>query len=177
MPRQVAFLRAINVGGHVVKMDRLRMLFEEAGLEGVETFIASGNVMFDAPRGAPAPLERRIAKHLQEALGYEVATFVRDAKELARIVAHDPFAADGPARSLYVGMTTAEPSRDAAARLMALSGDDDLFHVHAAEIYWGRRGGFSDSRYTGAFLERTLGMPITMRSINTIRRLSARMPA
>jgi uncharacterized protein (DUF1697 family) len=49
MRRQVAFLRAINVGGHIVKMERLRMIFESLGLKEVETFIASGNVVF-APR-------------------------------------------------------------------------------------------------------------------------------
>ena len=47
MPRYVAFLRAINVGGHVVKMERLRALFEDLGFAKVETLIASGNVIFE----------------------------------------------------------------------------------------------------------------------------------
>ena len=47
MPRRIAFLRAINVGGHVVKMDHLRKLLTSFGLENVETVIASGNVVFD----------------------------------------------------------------------------------------------------------------------------------
>ena len=46
--RHIAFLRAINVGGHTVTMDRLRRLFGEMGFRGVETFIASGNVVFEA---------------------------------------------------------------------------------------------------------------------------------
>lgn len=48
MPSHVAFLRGINVGGHRVKMDRLRGLFGEMGSEGVSTFIASGNVHFNS---------------------------------------------------------------------------------------------------------------------------------
>ncbi len=47
MPRYVAFLRAVNVGGRIVKMDELRRLFAGAGFADVETFIASGNVIFD----------------------------------------------------------------------------------------------------------------------------------
>jgi uncharacterized protein (DUF1697 family) len=47
MSRFIAFLRAINVGGHTVKMDDLRQLFEALGFSGVETFIASGNVVFE----------------------------------------------------------------------------------------------------------------------------------
>ena len=178
MARQVAFLRAINVGGHVVAMDRLRVLFEEVGLRGVETLIASGNVMFDSPRGARGPLERRIERHLQDALGYEVATFVRSARDLARILSYEPFAdSGGKAPNLYVGMLAAQPTDEATARLTALSCETDRFHVEGLEIYWGRHGGFSDSRFTGATLERAVGMPVTVRGINTIRRLSARMPA
>ena len=48
MPKYVALLRAINVGGHTVKMDHLRSLFEAIGFSNVETFIASGNVIFDS---------------------------------------------------------------------------------------------------------------------------------
>ena len=55
MTHYVALLRGINVGGHVVKMDRLRALFAEAGLSGAQTFIASGNVLFSsATRSVPA---------------------------------------------------------------------------------------------------------------------------
>jgi uncharacterized protein (DUF1697 family) len=46
MTQYVAFLRGINVGGHRVKMDRLREIFEETGLSDVSTFIARGNVVF-----------------------------------------------------------------------------------------------------------------------------------
>ena len=50
MPRYITFLRAINVGGHTVKMDRLREIFESLGFANVETFIASGNVVFERRR-------------------------------------------------------------------------------------------------------------------------------
>ena len=58
--KYAAFLRAINVGGHIVKMDRLRTLFEAAGFRGAETFIASGNVVFESSRKSAADLERAI---------------------------------------------------------------------------------------------------------------------
>jgi uncharacterized protein (DUF1697 family) len=68
--RYVAFLRAINVGGHIVKMDQLRKLFEGLRLANVETFIASGNVIFDCGAEDAQKLERRIEAHLQKSLGY-----------------------------------------------------------------------------------------------------------
>ena len=46
--RYIAFLRAINVGGNnIVKLGRLRKFFEGEGFINVETFIGSGNVIFD----------------------------------------------------------------------------------------------------------------------------------
>ncbi len=75
MERYVAFLRAINVGGHTVKMDYLRQVFESFGLSGVETFIASGNVVFEAPTADARALDEQIGQGLREALGYDVATF------------------------------------------------------------------------------------------------------
>ena len=57
MTRYVAFLRAINVGGHIVKMETLRDLFTAHGLAKVETFIASGNVIFESKAAADKKLE------------------------------------------------------------------------------------------------------------------------
>ena len=65
MPRYVAFLRAINVGGHIVKMDHLRELFTQLGLTDVETFIASGNVLFTTSSKSGPALEKKIEQALE----------------------------------------------------------------------------------------------------------------
>ena len=83
--RYIAFLRGINLGGHNVKMDRLRVLFEELGLGDVTTFIASGNVIFDSDERDADTLADRIEAHLAQALGYDVPTFLRTDVELARV--------------------------------------------------------------------------------------------
>jgi uncharacterized protein (DUF1697 family) len=70
MTRYFAFLRAINVGGgHVVKMDRLRQLFESLGFSNVETFIASGNVIFESSSRNAKNLEAKIEKALIRSAG------------------------------------------------------------------------------------------------------------
>jgi uncharacterized protein (DUF1697 family) len=93
MPRYIAFLRAINVGGHTVKMEVLRRHFEVLGLSDAETFIASGNVIFETTAKNTRLLEKKIEEQLRTALGYEVATFIRTAAELAAIAKYQPFAA------------------------------------------------------------------------------------
>ena len=83
MPHFIAFLRGINVGGHRVKMDRLRELFEELGLEDVSTFIASGNVIFSADSGDVQSLRVKIEEGLAKGLGYDVPTFLRTPAQLS----------------------------------------------------------------------------------------------
>ena len=85
MPKYIAFLRAINVGGHTVKMDQLREVFEQCGFKNVETFIASGNVIFDSTSKNPKALEKKIEAALLKAFGYEVHTFLRTPGELTAV--------------------------------------------------------------------------------------------
>ncbi|MEV4555807.1 DUF1697 domain-containing protein [Kitasatospora sp. NPDC049285] len=89
----IAFLRAINVGGRTVKMERLRELFAELGLDAVRTYIQSGNVFFRAAADLDrAALTRRIEAHLESALGYPVPAMLRTVDEVEALLALDPFA-------------------------------------------------------------------------------------
>lgn len=170
MPSYIALLRGINVGGHVVKMDRLRTLFGELGLDRAETFIASGQVIFQTRALDTDKLETKIEKHLRAALGYDVATFIRTPAELTQVAAH---ARDAPG-TLYVFFTRQQPGKAAREKLMSYTSEADSFDVKGREVYWYSRQGFSGSTFTGALLEKTIGMPATARNINTVKRLIAK---
>lgn len=176
MQRYIAFLRAINVGGHQVKMDRLRALFEEMGFENVATFIASGNVIFDA-NGKPDALEKKIEAHLKEALGYEVATFLRTPKELAALAPLRPYDDEEAAHGLYVGFLKEAPSAEATEKLMSLRGETVDFAVLGREVWWLSRISMADSRISNGTLEKALRMPATFRNVTTVRKLAAKYPA
>jgi uncharacterized protein (DUF1697 family) len=179
MPRYVALLRAIYVGGHVVKMDQLRREFEALGLSNVETFIASGNVIFESPGRNARALEKRIEARLESALGYHVATFLRTTSELAEIVRHEPFVPaelNAAGSSLYIGFLSAPPDRASQEKVMACRTAVDDFHVHLRELYWLCRSKLGESLVSGAVLAKALGMRSTMRNVTTIRRLAAKYP-
>ena len=178
MPRYVAFLRAINVGGHVVKMDALRGMFEALDFSRVETVIASGNVLFDATSKSGKAIEKKIEVHLEKKLGYEVATFVRTPKEMSNVTVYKPFKAsdlDAPAHTLYIGFLPEAPAAAATKKLLTLADDVNAFHVYGREIYWLIRKKFSDSRFSGAQLERTLAMSTTLRNVTTVRKIAAKL--
>lgn len=171
--RYVALLRAINVGGHTVKMDRLRALFEELGFKNVETFIASGNVLFDSPAKDTGALERRVEKHLEAALGYEVATFVRPLAELASVLTSHPFqSATNDGHSLYIGFARAGIGDAERAKLAALETPIDFFHTNGSEIYWLCHTKISETRVSMKALEKVVAMPATFRNVTTVRKLA-----
>ena len=87
----IAFLRGINVGGHVVKMERLRELFTEMGFLHVRTYIQSGNVFFETGQTDRPGLTQTIERHLHAALDYEVPVFLRTIPEMEQIMNIDPF--------------------------------------------------------------------------------------
>lgn len=176
MARYIAFLRGINVGGHKVKMDELRRLFESLDLDEVATFIASGNVVFESDDGAKG-LEARIEEHLSEALGYDVPTFLRTDAEVARIAEHEPFPDLEDGGTSYVAFLGRRPPAAARRAVAALSNDIDRLAVQNREIYWHIRGGLMDSTLGTAGLEKALGsVPTTLRNVNTVRRLAAKYP-
>jgi uncharacterized protein (DUF1697 family) len=174
--RYVAFLRAINVGGHVVKMADLRQQFLALGLDDAETFIASGNVIFSSRASAPT-LERRIEKQLHKGFGYEVATFLRTDAEVMAVAGYEPFTRkqiDG-CRSLNVAFLNEPLDQRGHAALMGLRSDVDDFHVNARELYWLCQVGQGDSKFSNVALEKLVGRRSTFRGLNTVRRLADRL--
>jgi uncharacterized protein (DUF1697 family) len=90
--RYIALLRAVNVGGRTVKMDRLRSALATDGFEEVRTYIATGNVFFDSAERSKASLTERLEALIRGEFGFEVPIALRTLTELEAIVAADPFA-------------------------------------------------------------------------------------
>jgi uncharacterized protein (DUF1697 family) len=178
MVRTIAFLRAINVGGHTVTMPALRELFESIGLANVETFIASGNVIFETGSRSSAALQKKIEGHLHSALGYEVATFLRTDAELAAIARYQPFSAAALAAATTLNVAFLAEAAPAAAQkaLLRYRSDIDDFHVEGREAYWLCQTKQSESSFFKVGMEKALGLKTTVRNINTVRRLAEAYP-
>jgi uncharacterized protein (DUF1697 family) len=174
MTRYFAFLRGINVGGHTVKMDRLRQLLHRHGFEGAETFIASGNVTFESA-ARPAQLERALEALFQEELGYEVATFLRSAKDMSKVAERVAVAQAETAEgdSLYVVFLRKAPTAALRREVEGRSNDVDHLQIDGREMYWRVKGKLMDSTLGAEPGGKALG-PTTMRNATTITRLATK---
>ncbi|HEX7059531.1 MAG TPA: DUF1697 domain-containing protein [Solirubrobacterales bacterium] len=176
MDLYVAFLRGMNLGGRRIKNDELRRPFEEWGFEGVSTFRASGNVIFESDEEDEEALAARIESGLGEALGYEVPVFLRSAAEVLAIAAHEPFdlrLVSASTGKLQVSLLKEAPEASVRSRVLALSTDEDRLAVHGRELYWLPSGGISDSTLDLKAIDAALGLA-TMRTIGTIEQIAAK---
>ena len=173
MTRYFAFLRAINVGGHLVTMDRLRRVFESLGFSKVETFIASGNVIFESTSKSAKSLQAKIEKKLHEELGYEVSTFIRTEVELREIADYEPFPKSELAKAYSVNVIFLDQalSEEDGRAVMALRTEFDNLHSHGREIYWLCRGKQSESTIPLTAWKKAIRFPTTTRNVNTVKRL------
>ena len=175
MPSHVAFLRGMNLGGRRIKNEELRAEFETLGFTEVACFRASGNVVFST-KGSEAKLTDQIESGLGEALGYEVPVFLRSAKELSALAAHEPFGATRAKASegkLQVALLSKKPAAGARKQALAEASDVDRLAVEGRELYWLPSGRMSDSELDLKLLEKALG-PWTMRTMGTIEQIVAK---
>jgi uncharacterized protein (DUF1697 family) len=171
--RYAAFLRAVNLGrNRRVTSARLKSLFEEAGAEEVATFRTSGNVVFDAPRD----MARALEKHLEKELGHEVVIFLRTAKELKAIAAHEPFPSkrvEASKGKLQVSLLDKKPAAATRKKVLALATEQDPLAFGERELYWLPSGGTMESELDRKAIDKLLG-PTTMRTKGTVELLAAK---
>jgi uncharacterized protein (DUF1697 family) len=92
MPRYIALLRGINLGGNnQMKMLDLKTAFEGLGFENVVTYINSGNLAFDAKKTAESKLVQRIEDGVEAKFGKRVDVMVREQREIESIIKNNPF--------------------------------------------------------------------------------------
>jgi uncharacterized protein (DUF1697 family) len=173
MDRYVAFLRGMNLGGRRITNEGLRTHFEALGCEDVGTFRASGNVIFVRDE-SPAKLTTRLEAGLTKALGYEVPVFLRAAKELQAIAAHEPFSrkqVEASQGKLQIALLTKRPAAAAATKSLALSTAADRLAIEGRELYWLPDGGLSESELDLKAIAAILG-PTTIRTKGTIDQIA-----
>ena len=132
MGRQIAFLRAINVGGRRIKMDELVSLFTDAGLNDVQSFLASGNVIFTGEDDKATVFEKELEDRILEHFGFQSQVMIRSMDAIQAIQKYQAFPANEieQAGAYNVALLKHGLSDDAEKKLMALENELDRFHVH-----------------------------------------------
>lgn len=173
----VALLRGINVGGHnKVRMDELKNLFLSMGLTRVQTYIQSGNVLFDSADDASS-LRQRLELEIERAFSLSISVVLRTADELERIIANCPFpqtartkaVASAEVETFYVSLLLETPDPKDIEQLNGFVSELDEFQIQNREVYLLLRSGIRNSRLANNLFR--LNIPSTIRNWKTISKL------
>lgn len=159
----VALLRGVNLGKRQLKMDDLRRIAIELGLDSPETYIASGNLIFRSDE-SEATLKRMLESAIADHMSAKVAVMIRDANELARTVEDNPFARE-PANRVVAIFLDSKAANDALED--ARNVGDERMAVGSREIYVHYPSGQGRSK-----LKLRAAQEGTARNMNTIAKLA-----
>jgi uncharacterized protein (DUF1697 family) len=175
MPTQVALLRAVNVGGtKLVSMADLRAFLINAGFEGVQSLLQTGNLVFRSKRTG-TNLESFLEKETNRVLGLRTDFFVRTVEEWKAIIERNPMpdaAKQDPAHLLILLLKSA-PTQEHVQNLRAAISGPEIMQAIGREAYIFYPAGIGNSRLTVKLIEKKLGSPATGRNWNTVLKLEA----
>jgi uncharacterized protein (DUF1697 family) len=159
----IALLRAVNVGGTgKLPMATLKALCEKAGCRKVQTYIASGNVVFESAR-SEAAVKAALETRLEEYAGKPVRVLVRTCAEMAAVLAANPFTKTAPNRTMAIFLD----ARPASNIIDSATGRrDEEIALGVREIYVHYGDGMASSK-----LKIKAAEAGTARNMNTVAKL------
>ncbi len=174
MPRYVALLRGINVGGNtMIKMEDLRAMFEGLGFENVVSYINSGNLAFDVRKASEDALIGKIEAAIENHLGKPVRVMVREQNDIERVLANNPFEGQYAShKEMHVLFLKNELSKENEKWLSEAAPSGERFSVAGREIYCHLPMGVADSYLGRGQFEKKLKISVTARNWRTVQKLA-----
>ena len=167
--RYVALLRGVNVGGrNKLPMADLREIFAEACCAAVQTYIQSGNVVFEAAQDLAERVPEIVTLAIRRRFDIETAVIVRSREELRQVADSNPFDTSGDPRLLHVAFLQDTPGAESVTRLDPDRSPPDAFAVRGRNVYLHYPNGVARSKLTNEYLAAQLQTVSTTRNWRTV---------
>lgn len=179
MARFVALLRGINVSGrNKIPMAELRSLCAALEWKHVETYIQSGNIVFEAG-GKAGALEAALEKGIEESFGITIPVIVRSAAIWATYPPANPFgeAAETEPNRLMLMLSKKPPAADAATLLRERAKDGERLELRGDALWVHFPGGAGTSKLSPSLVDRMVGSPVTARNWRTVVKIQEMLAA
>lgn len=176
MSKYIAILRGINVGtGRKVPMADLRKLCESLGLQQVQSYIQSGNLVFELSNPEPIPeLEARLQKAFSEAFGFEIPVLIRTSEEWTNSIAKNPFLKEENVDidRLHLTFLKELPKSEMLEKIKGFQFLPDRYEIIGKNVFVFCAAGYGTSKLTNPFFESKLKVQSTTRNWNTVMKLN-----
>ncbi len=167
--KYIAILRGINVGGHrKIKMQELRNVLAEAGFKNVQTYIQSGNVIFEDEKADTQKLGRQLEKLVLEKFGHEVPVIVWNAEEIKEAIDKNPFK---NTENCHLVFLQEQPKNEDISLIENMNFEQESFQVMGNRVYLEIPGKYHESKLSNSFFEKKLKTKATTRNWKTVLKL------
>ena len=174
MNTYIALLRGLNVGGkNTLPMKELVSILENMGAEKIRTYIQSGNATFQSVERNSAKLSKQLTAEIKQRHGFEPHVFLLTLEAMDAAIANNPFPqAELDPSSLHLGFLDSAPKGIDLTKLDNIKKESESFHLIGNVFYLHAPEGVGRSKLA-ANTEKLLGVPVTDRNWNTVRKISA----
>ena len=170
MTTYISMIRGINVGGKSVKMADLRDIYLSLGLENVETYIQSGNVIFKSENKDSNVLGKEIQQKILDTVGYDVKVVIRTINELKNIIESCPFEIEEE-KHVYITFLSDTPDLSIDLKLKNGMRGSEKFIISSREVYLYLPHGYGRTKLNNNFFEKKFKLDATTRNWKTVNRL------
>tara|TARA_R110002051_G_scaffold181460_1_gene251052 strand:- start:147314 stop:147859 length:546 start_codon:yes stop_codon:yes gene_type:complete len=174
MKTYIILLRGINVSGHKkIKMTDLKQMLEHIGMQSVQTYIQSGNIVLKAPSENVQILEKKIRDVITSNYGFEVPVLVIALVSFMKIVNQSPFSAynDSERKNAYFVLLKNTPETQLVQALEEEDYPNESFTTTQNCIYLCCKNGYGNAKCNTNFFERKLNVQATTRNYRTMSKL------
>jgi uncharacterized protein (DUF1697 family) len=177
--KYVALFRGVNLAGsNKLPMKELAVIFTESGCSDVQTYIQSGNVVFNAPAKIAAQAPVAVSRKIRDRFGFEVPIVMRNVEEIGAVLLANPFLAQGAAENtLHVSFLADLPTPSNVQQLDPNRSAGDAFAVLGREIYLHLPNGMARTKLTSQYFDSRLKTIGTVRNWRTVQQLCILMRA
>ena len=167
----ISMLRGINVGGQKqVRMADLKNMYESLEFGNVQTYVQSGNVVFDSQEMDVSILRQTIEAQIEAVFGFSLPVLIRTGGDFRRVIESHPFAGEEAVRVLVTFLYD-RPRKSKLEDLSHYEDKVDQFAIGEQEIFLFCPGGYGKTKLSNTFFEKRLGVVATTRNWNSVNAL------
>ena len=171
MKTWIALLKGVNVGGNnKLPMKELKLALEKHDFQQVQTYIQSGNIVFQHQQPDQQKLSNQISAIIEAEFGFKPSVIVLSKQELATVINNQPFtdlSIEQDAKVLHFFFFNTKPETINQVRLSALLDATERWQLVGNVLYFHTPNGFGKSKL-GSKVDSVFGATCTARNWTSV---------
>lgn len=151
-------------------MEELKEFYKSLGFKNIQTYIQSGNVIFESSDKNVSKLKNKIERKIKKSFGFDVLVLIRTKNDLKKLIDNNPFAKKDNSK-LLVTLLSDTPLQSSIDEITKIKDDSEEFFIFGKEIYLFCPNGYGKSKLSNNFFERKLKLSATTRNWKTVNKL------